>query len=187
MRKFATFAAGLALSLSLGATAFAQDASAPEPEAALAAPAAPAAEPVAEPAPAPEAPAATPAPAASEKGKIVFFRPWRLTGGAYTYWVVETGDDGKSTKETARLAGLPNGGAYALEVEPGVYSYNIRGPMADNRAEDRLRIDIEAGETYYVEQTVRMGLVTGGFQLVPADEIRFKTSKADLAKGKKPE
>jgi hypothetical protein len=187
MRKFAIFAAGLALSLSLGATTFAQDATAPAPEAAVATQAEPAAEPVAEPAPAPEAPAATPAPAASEKGKIVFFRPWRLTGGAYTYWVVETGDDGKSTKETARLAGLPNGGAYALEVEPGVRSFNIRGPMADNRAEDRLRIDIEAGETYYVEQTVRMGLVTGGFQLVPADEARFKTSKADLTKGKTPE
>lgn len=186
MKKFVTLAAGLALSLALGTSAISQDTA---PDAAPAA--APTAEavPVATPAPAPvaETPGAeTTAPAVAEaKGKIVFFRPWRLAGGAYTYYIVETGDDGKSTKETPRLGGLPNGGAFVLEVEPGIHSYNIRGPMADNRADDRLRLEVEPGETYYIEQTVRMGLITGGFRLVPGDEARFIASKVKLDGGAK--
>lgn len=184
MKKYVVLAAGFALSLALGTSAISQDAApaAPAPESAPAA---------AEPAPAPAPVVETPAPApvaaaeAEAKGKIVFFRPWRLAGGAYTYYIVETGDDGKSTKETPRLGGLPNGGAFVLDVEPGVHSYNIRGPMADNRADDRLRLDVEPGETYYIEQTVRMGLITGGFRLVPGDEARFIASKVKLNKGDK--
>lgn len=180
MNKFVTMAAGLALSLALGTSAFTQDAPAPAPETA----------PVATTAPAPEAapeavPTPTPAAAASEKGKIVFFRPGRLPGAIYTYYVVETGDDGKVDKSAPHLGGLPNGGAFVVEVEPGVHSFNITGPMAVNYADDRIRMDVEPGETYYVEQTVRIGLVTGGFRLVPADEARFTKSKAKIGKGGK--
>jgi hypothetical protein len=131
------------------------------------------------PAPTPEA-LATPASAPAAKAKIVFFRPGRLPGAIYTYHVVEVGDDGKPAKDAPRLADLPNGGAAIAEVEPGVRSFNITGPMAVNLAEDRLRMEVEPGETYYVEQTVRVGLVTGGFRLVPADEARFKASKVKL-------
>jgi hypothetical protein len=119
------------------------------------------------------------------KGKIVFFRPWRLTGGVYTYHVVEVGDDGKAEKGAPRLVSLPNGSAAIYEAEPGLHSYNITGPMAVNKAEDRIRMEVEPGETYYVEQTVRIGVVTGGFRLVPADEARFVESKASLEKGRK--
>lgn len=185
MRKFATIATGLVLSLSLGAAAFAQDTTVP-PVPETPAVEAPAAAPAPEATPAPEAaPAATPATAGAEKGKIYFFRPGRLPGAVYTYYVVETGEDGKSTKENERLGGLPNGGGFVLEVEEGVHNFNIRGPMADNRASDRLRMDVEAGQTYYVEMTFRMGALTSGFALVPADEARFVKSKAKLDKGKK--
>jgi hypothetical protein len=129
----------------------------------------------------PPAAPVTAAPDTAGKGHIVFFRPSRLTGGIYTYHVVEVGDDGKPAKDAPHLADLPNGGASAVDVEPGVHSYNITGPMAVNLAEDRLRMEVEPGETYYVEQTVRMGLMTGGFKLVPADEARFKASKVKLA------
>jgi hypothetical protein len=132
------------------------------------------------------APVAAETPAAAEgKGKIYFFRPSRLPGAVYTYHIVEVGDDGKPAKDAPRLGDLPNGGAFILEAEPGVHSYNITGPMAVNKAEDRLRMEVEPGETYYVEQTVRIGMVTGGFRLVPADEARFTASKAVLDKGKK--
>lgn len=46
--------------------------------------------------------------------------------------------------------------------------------MAVNLAEDRLRMEVEPGETYYVEQTVRMGVFTGGFRLVPATQADFE-------------
>ncbi|TCS18088.1 hypothetical protein [Caulobacter sp. BK020] len=179
MKKF-IIAAGAALSLMLGASAFAQDAqttTAPAPDAAAA--------PAADTPPAPEA--APPAAATSEsgKGRIYFFRPSRLPGAIYTYHIVEVGDDGKPAKDAPRLGDLPNGGAFILEVEPGIHSYNITGPMAVNKADDRLRLEVEPGQTYYVEQTVRMGMVTGGFRLTPADEARFTSSKVKLDKGKK--
>lgn len=204
MKKYVILAAGMALSLALGTSAFTQDAAPPAPPPETAPVVAPETAPVATPeavtvatpeaapvampetAPAPEAVATpTPAAAASEKGKIIFFRPGRLPGAIYTYYVVETGDDGKVAKEAPRLGGLPNGGAFVLEVEPGVHSYNITGPMAVNYADDRIRMDVEPGETYYVEQTVRIGLVTGGFRLVPADEARFTKTKVKLNKGGK--
>ncbi len=129
--------------------------------------------------PAPAAPTAAPAPA--ETGKIIFFRPSRLSGAIYTYHVVEVGEDGKATKDAPRLGSLPNGGAFSAEVEPGLHIFNIAGPMAVNKAEDRLRMEVETGETYYFEQQVRMGLMTGGFRLVPADEARFVESNTKLA------
>ncbi len=168
MNRFVT-AAGAALSLLLGTAAFAQ-----EPP--------PAAQP---------APMAQPAPAASTaehpagKGHIVFFRPSRLPGAIYTYHVVEVGDDGKAAKDSPMLGNLPNGGAFGFDADAGVHSYNITGPMAVNKAEDRLRMEVEPGETYYVEQTVRMGLMTGGFRLVPADEARFVASHTKLETAKK--
>lgn len=182
--KNLTIAAATALSLLLGASAFAQEApSAPAPaEAAAPAAAAPTAPATpAEAAPAPTVEPVTP----SEKGRIYFFRPSRLTGAIYTYHIVEVGDDGKPAKDAPILGDLPNGGAFILEAEPGIHSYNITGPMAVNKAEDRLRLEVEPGATYYAEQTVRMGVVTGGFRLVPADEARFIASKVKLDKGKK--
>lgn len=182
-------AAGAALSLLLGASAFAQEAplaqAAPVSAPSTAPDAAPASLPDTAPAQAPEAAPASSAASPSGKGRIFFFRPGRLAGAIYTYHIVEVGDDGKAEKDAPHLGDLPNGGAFNLEVEPGVHSYNITGPMAVNKADDRLRMEVEPGETYYVEQTVRMGLVTGGFRLVPADEARFKGSKVKLDKGKK--
>lgn len=159
------FAAAVTAAL-FATQALAQDATAPQ-----AAPAAPAV--------AAAAPAAPPK--APETGKIVFFRPSRLTGAIYTYHIVETAEDGKKSKESPELGDLHNGGAFATEVPAGIHNFNISGPMAVNKAEDRLRMEVEPGETYYVEQTVRMGLVTGGFRLVPSDEARFKESKAKLS------
>lgn len=173
MNRFITLAAGAVLALALGTSGSAQET--PPPPAPEAAPA------PAEAAPAPAA-AAPAADSANGKARIVFFRPARLSGAIYTYHIVEVGEDGKPAKDAARLGDLPNGGAFALEVEPGIHAYNITGPMAVNKAEDRLRMEAEPGQTYYVEQTVRMGLVTGGFRLVPADEARFTGSKAKLDK-----
>lgn len=162
MKKYLALATGAAASLAFGMAAFAQDAQ-------------PATQPAA------QAPAvATAAPTAAGKGHIVFFRPGRLTGAVYTYHIVEVGDDGKPAKDAPRLGDLPNGGAFTIDVEPGVHAYNITGPMAVNKAEDRLRMEVEPGETYYVEQTVRIGLITGGFRLVPADKARFTVTKVKM-------
>jgi hypothetical protein len=121
-----------------------------------------------------QAPAATTEAAAEPPGRIIFFRPGRLTGAIYTYHVVEVGEDGDSTRESPRIGSLPNGTYFEYAAPPGIHNYNLRGAMAVNLDEDRLRIEIESGETYYVEQTVRMGLFTGGFRLVPSTQAEFE-------------
>jgi hypothetical protein len=176
--------AATAVFLTLAATAFAQDAQ-PNTGAAPAAPTAAEKPAMSDqpPAASQAAPAATagatPASAAG-KGHIVFFRPIRMNGAFYTYHIVEVGDDGKPAPDSPKLGDLPNGGAFSVDVDPGIHAYNITGPLAVNKAEDRLRLEVEPGETYYVEQTVRMGLITSGFRLAPADEARFTQSHVKL-------
>ena len=163
--KHFTIMIGVVTALALAAPAFARD----MPQSAASAPvraAAPAADPT--------------------KGRIVFFRPSRLMGAIYTYRIAEVEESGKVSAVSPRLGDLPNGAAFVHEAEPGIHNYNITGPMAANRAEDRLRIEIEPGMTYYVEQTVRLG-VTSGFRLIPTDEARFVASKAKLDKGRQNE
>ncbi len=171
----------LAAAAALG---FAATAPAQTPEAAPAATAV--ATPETQPAPAAEAlpeaapeSAAEPAPAAAAepKSKIYFFRPSRLTGAVYTYRVAKVGEDGRVQDADPRIGRLPNGSYFVYEAEPGIYNFNITGPMAVNLAQDRLRMEVESGETYYVEQSVRMGLVTGGFRLVPSTQADFERRK----------
>ena len=119
------------------------------------------------------APVAEEAAVAEPPARIIFFRPGRLTGAVYTYHVVTVGEDGDSTSESPRVGSLPNGRYFVYEAEPGIYNFNIRGPMAVNLDEDRIRLEVESGETYYIEQTVRMGLITGGFRLVPSTQEEF--------------
>lgn len=182
MRKtrLVIFATAALMALGVATSALAQDAPAAQTE-----PAAQEAVQAAEPAVAPE-PAADPsaqaapaadqaaAPAEEPPGRIIFFRPGRLTGAVYTYHVVEVAEDGDSTRESPRIGSLPNGQYFEAAVAPGIHNYNIRGPMAVNLDEDRLRIEVEPGETYYVEQTVRMGVFTGGFRLVPSTQADFE-------------
>jgi hypothetical protein len=119
----------------------------------------------------------TAAPAPEQPGRIIFFRPSRMTGAIYTYHVVTVGADGDSGKESPRVCSLPNGRYCVYEVAPGVHNFNIRGPMAVNLDADRIRLEIEPGQTYYIEQTVRMGLITGGFRLVPSTQQEFDRRK----------
>lgn len=113
-------------------------------------------------------------PADVQPGRIIFFRPSRLTGAVYTYHVVEVGEDGDSTRESPQIGSLPNGYYFEYAAPPGIHNYNIRGPMAVNLDEDRIRLEVEPGETYYIEQTVRVGLLTGGFRLVPSTQAEFE-------------
>jgi hypothetical protein len=177
MKTLKTIAAALILSIGAGTALQAQ--TAPETPPAEMPSAPPATEPATAPATGPT-PEATPAPAVQttaptpeQPGKIIFFRPGRLTGGIYTYHVVTVGEDGKSAAESLRVCSLPNGRYCVYEAAPGVYNFNIRGPMAVNLDQDRIRLEIEPGQTYYIEQTVRMGLITGGFRLVPSTQQEF--------------
>jgi hypothetical protein len=49
--------------------------------------------------------------------------------------------------------------------------------MAANLNEDRVRLEVLPGEIYYVQQAVRVGLVTGGFRLIPSTQQSFESRR----------
>jgi len=173
-----TCAALAALSLMAG-HALAQEAPAAAP-AEQAAPAAPATE-------TPAAPAATPAPApaastaaaptgeatlgapAAGKGQVVFYRPSKFVGAAVGFKVREG--------ET-ELGKLGNGNYFFIDVEPGAHEYVVHSEV-----KDILPLEVDAGEVYYVQGSLSMGVMVGRPNLSPADKTKFETAgKMKLSK-----
>lgn len=104
------------------------------------------------------------------KGQIVFFRQKKFAGSAVRYKVRE----GES--ELGKLAS----GIYFLHVvEPGTHEYTVH-----SEKKDVLTLEVDAGETYYVQGTITMGLLAGRPNLSPSDEATFveMSSKLKLAK-----
>jgi hypothetical protein len=143
----------------------------PAPAAAPADQPAPAAAPAAPAAAAPEAkpaPAAAPAAAASSgriaappagKGQVVFFRPSKFVGMALSFSIHE-GDTG--------VGKLGNGSYFVVAADPGPHAYSIQG-----EATDTLNLEVEAGETQYVQQTIGVGVVMARPHLTPSDQATF--------------
>jgi hypothetical protein len=100
---------------------------------------------------------------AAGKGQVVFFRPGGRPGFLLTFSVHE-GDKG--------VVKLPSGSFYAIDAEPGAHTYTIQ-----SEAKDSLTLEVEAGEVYYVEQTMGMGLMVGRPHLNPSDQATFAKTK----------
>ena len=163
-------AAFAALSLMAG-QALAQETPAPAAQAAPVEQAAPAPAPA--PAPTPEAPAAAAPVAASAaeatlgtpatgKGQIVFFRPSKFVGSAIGFKVREG--------ET-ELGKLGNGNYFVIDVAPGTHEYVVH-----SEAKDILPLEVDAGEIYYVQGSISMGVMVGRPNLSPADKTKFETA-----------
>ena len=149
----------LALALCWGLTAVAQD-TAPE-----AAPTAEAAEAADDAAPAATATADTAPEAAADEaapatGRIVFFRPRKMLGGAIVFKVRE-GD--------TVLGRLSSGSFFTVDVPAGTHSYYAKSEGKD----DTLVMEIEAGETYYVSGSISMGVLAGQGNVSPSDQAAF--------------
>lgn len=105
------------------------------------------------------------------KGQIVFFRPSKMMGAAIGFKVREG--------ET-ELGKLRNGNYFIAAVEPGTHEYNVHG-----ETKDVLTMEIEAGETYYVQGSLGMGIVAGRPNLSPSDETTFVGLSKKLKPSKK--
>ncbi len=142
---------------------------------------APAAEPVAVADPvsdAPAAPAAEPAPDAavapavespavdSGTGTVIFFRPSKFVGAVLGFKVRENGKE---------LGKLRNGTYFVLPVPAGTHQFEVQG-----EAKDVLTLEVEAGETYYVQGLLGVGIVAGRPNLTPSDASTFEGLKAKL-------
>ena len=155
--------------LAMTATAAAQQASTVSESPAAAATAAP----VATPAPVVAMAVAAPAPATGHiapppqgKGQIVFFRPSKFAGGAFGFKVREG---------TTELGKLRSGNYFVATVEPGAHQYVVH-----SEAKDILNMEVEAGETYYVEGTMTMGFMAGHPNLSPSTQATFDGMFAKL-------
>lgn len=104
------------------------------------------------------------------KGQIVFFRPSKFAGAAVGFKVREG---------TTELGKLRSGKYFVASVEPGTHEYTVH-----SESEDVLTLEVEAGETYYVQGTLTMGLMVGRPNLSPSDEATFNgmADKLKLAK-----
>jgi len=96
---------------------------------------------------------------AEGKGQIVFFRPSKFTGAAVGFKVREGATE---------LGKLRNGKYFIASVEPGTHEYTVH-----SEAKDVLTLEVEAGETYYVQGTITMGFMAGRPNLSPSDQATF--------------
>lgn len=167
MIKLRTTLLPLAIAAMAAFPALAQEAVTPAEPTAEAAPAAPAAE-----VPAP-APAARPAPIPGRveappegKGQIVFYRRGGQPGFLLTFSVRENGQG---------VVKLPSGTYMVVPVEPGAHTYLI-----ESEAKDALTLEVDADETYYVEQTMSMGIMAGHPHLIPSTQEAFAKQKLKI-------
>lgn len=108
-------------------------------------------------------------PAPAEKGQIIFYRPGGA-GGLVGCMVRE--GEGADEKHLSKLTG----NRYFVHLaEPGVHKYWVK-----SEATDRLALEIEPGETYFVKCTISMGFLVGRPNLSPSDITEFKTKQKKL-------
>jgi hypothetical protein len=107
------------------------------------------------------------APPPEGKGQVVFFRPSRLGGMALSFSVHE-GDEG--------IGKLGNGSYFVQVTDPGPHTYTIQSEVTDS-----LTLEVDAGETYFVQQTIGMGIMVGRPHLSPSDTAAFEKGKLKLS------
>lgn len=148
--------------LSSPATVFAQDTT-PAPVATPAPAAQETPAPVATPAPA-DKPASTYAsdniaPPTAGKGQLIVFRRGGFAGSAISCAVFESGK---------KLSSLPPGKFAVIDIDPGLHNFTVR-----SEATDIMRVEVEAGKSYYAQCTIAAGFFAGRPQLTPTDKSVF--------------
>jgi len=126
---------------------------------------APAPAPVSAPAPAPNA-----APAASAGGAgtatVVFFRESKFLGMAISFKVREG---------QTELGKLSSGSYFVANLPAGAHEFTVH-----SEAKDVLNIELDAGETYYIQGSISMGVLAGRPNLAPSDAATYNSMKAKL-------
>ena len=98
------------------------------------------------------------------KGQVVFFRPAQKVMGRFIRLPVREDDAGVTT--------LGNGAYFVDVVEPGPHVFTTELKLVA-----RLPLEVEAGQTYYVRQTMGVGLVAGPPHLTLAGPAEFERLK----------
>ena len=122
------------------------------------------------------APAAAPAAAAApdagipapagDFANVVFFRESKFVGSMVSFKVREGEQE---------LGKLSSGTYFVAQVPAGAHAYTVH-----SEAKDVLNLEVERGETYYVQGSISMGVMVGRPNLAPSDAATFAGMKAKL-------
>lgn len=114
------------------------------------------------------APAAAPAAdaAAGGTGTVVFFREKKMMGMAISFKVRENG---------VELCKLGSGSFCTVQVPVGKHEY-----VTQTEAKDVLTLEVESGETYYVQASISMGVMAGHGNMAPSTKDAFDGMKEKL-------
>jgi hypothetical protein len=111
-------------------------------------------------------PSADIAPPPAGAATVVFYRPSKFVGGGVGFIVREG---------TAELGKLRSGKYFVLQVAPGKHTYEVHSEAAD-----RLTIDADAGETYYIEGEIGVGILVGHPHIKPSEKSAFEEIRGKL-------
>lgn len=106
------------------------------------------------------------APPPAGQGQVIFFRRGGYVGSAISCAVHEG---------EAKLTSLPPGRFAAVNVPIGVHSFAVK-----SEATDIMRVDVQEGQIYYAQCTVKMGFLVGEPNLTPTDKASFFALGAKL-------
>lgn len=95
-------------------------------------------------------------------GQIVFFRTGGM-GGAMGCSVNENGE---------KVSSLGAGRYFIMVAEPGTREFSVK-----SEAKDTLRLEVEEGETQFVNCKIKMGIVVGRPDIRPSTEAEFRKAK----------
>lgn len=100
------------------------------------------------------------------KAAVIFYRPSKFVGGAVGFIVREG---------TTELGKLRSGKYFIVQVLPGKHTYVVH-----SETKDELTIDADAGETYYIEGEIGVGVFVGHPHIKPSDKGSFEAIKDKL-------
>ncbi len=73
------------------------------------------------------------------------------------------------------LGKLSNGTYFVAQVPTGAHAFTVH-----SEARDVLNLEVEQGETYYVQGSISMGVLVGRPNLSPSDAATFDALKPNL-------
>ena len=81
-------------------------------------------------------------------------------------------------REAGKALGKLTNGAYFIQVTtPGPHTYTA---TEEPEFKDRLKLEVDPGETYFVEGTLTKGVVIGAADLSPSDRATFDKHSSEL-------
>lgn len=100
------------------------------------------------------------------KGQVVFFRRSSMFG--FPYWT--------NVRENGAAYGKLTNGVYFVQVlDPGAHQFDT-----SVLGKDSIKLQVDPGETYYVEGKIAMQIVGYTIVMAPSDEASFAKAKRGM-------